>query len=150
MRCVLQRVREAHVEVAGRVVGRIGLGWLALVGSETGDTEADADWMADRIAGLRAFADEAGKMNKAAADVGAAVLVVSQFTLLANLSKGRRPSFELAMAPEPAAGLVERVVQQLRSRGLPVETGEFGAMMDVHLLNDGPVTFVLDSPRKSA
>jgi D-tyrosyl-tRNA(Tyr) deacylase len=145
MRCVLQRVSQAQVEVGGVVVGRIGLGWLALVGAEKGDTEADADWMADKVAGLRAFADDAGKMNKAAADVGGAVLVVSQFTLLANLGKGRRPSFEASLEPGPAATLVEHVGKQLKARGLPVENGVFGADMKVSLLNDGPVTFVLDS-----
>ncbi len=136
------------MEVAGEVVGHVALGWLALVGAEKGDAAGDAEWVADRIAGLRAFADETGKMNRAAADVGAGVLVVSQFTLLANLSKGRRPGFDQSMEPGPAAALVERVVADLRGRGLPVETGRFGADMQVHLLNDGPVTFTLDSRQR--
>lgn len=148
MRCVIQRVKEARVEVGGSVVGQVGLGWLCLLGAEKGDTTEDSDWLADRVGGLRAFSDEQGKMNKAAADVGGAVLVVSQFTLLANLSKGRRPGFDLCMEPGPAAELVERVVNQLRSRGLPVETGRFGADMQVHLVNDGPVTFVVDSRQR--
>ncbi|MEW5854690.1 MAG: D-aminoacyl-tRNA deacylase [Myxococcota bacterium] len=148
MMCVLQRVRSARVEVEGEVVGRIDKGWLALVGAEKGDTEEDADWTADRIAGLRAFQDEAGKMNKAVAEVGGAILVVSQFTLLANLSKGRRPSFERSLEPQPASALCDRVAAELEKRGLPVETGRFGAMMDVHLLNDGPVTFVLNSKQR--
>lgn len=145
MLCVLQRVAHAQVVVDGETVGQIGLGWLALVGAEKGDSEADADWLADRIHGLRAFSDEAGKMNKAAADVGGSVLVVSQFTLMANLSKGRRPSFERSLEPAGAATLVDRVAEQIRQRGLPVQMGRFGADMKVTLLNDGPVTFILNS-----
>lgn len=145
MLCVLQRVSSAQVVVAGEMVGQIGLGWLALVGAEKGDVEADADWLADRIHGLRAFADEHGKMNRAAADVGGAVLVVSQFTLLANLAKGRRPSFERSLEPTPASILCDRVADHIRSKGLEVATGRFGADMKVSLLNDGPVTFVLNS-----
>lgn len=145
MRCVLQRVSEARVEVGGEVVGRIGRGWLALVGAAKGDTGEDADWLADRIAGLRAFADGAGKMNLAAAAAGGAVLVVSQFTLLANLSRGRRPSFDGSLEPGPAAQLCDQVAAQLRALGLEVATGRFGADMQVYLVNDGPVTFTLDS-----
>lgn len=148
MQCVLQRVTGAKVEVDGMVVGAIGRGWLALVGAEKGDVEEDADWIADRIVGLRAFADDAGKMNKAAADVGASVLVVSQFTLLANLTKGRRPSFERSLEPGPASTLCDRVMEQIKLKGVPVASGKFGAMMQVHLVNDGPVTFVLDSKQR--
>lgn len=145
MRCVLQRVREARVEVDAEVVGSVGRGWLALVGVERGDADRDADWLVDRVAGLRAFSDDQGKMNLAAAEVGGGVLVVSQFTLLANLSKGRRPGFDQAEGPDGARALCQRVENGLRSRGLPVEKGVFGADMKVHLVNDGPVTFVLDS-----
>lgn len=145
MKCVLQRVAHARVEVDATVVGRVELGWLALVGAEQGDTTEDAAWLADRIVGLRAFSDEQGKMNRAVADVGGGVLVVSQFTLLANLKKGRRPSFEQAMEPNGARTLCEQVVTLLRDAKLPVETGQFGADMKVHLMNDGPATFWLDS-----
>jgi len=149
MLCVLQRVSQAQVVVDGATLGSIGLGWLALVGAEKGDAESDADWLADRIHGLRAFSDEAGKMNKAAADVGASILVVSQFTLLANLSKGRRPGFDRSLEPALASVLVDRVTAQLRERGLPVQTGRFGADMKVSLLNDGPVTFILNSRERT-
>jgi D-tyrosyl-tRNA(Tyr) deacylase len=145
MLCVLQRVTEAKVVVEGETVGSVGLGWLALVCAEKEDTDGDADWVADRVAGLRAFSDDAGKMNRAAADVGAGVLVVSQFTLAANLGKGRRPSFDLSMEPVGAERLCERITADLRQRGLTVATGRFGAHMVVHLTNDGPVTFILKS-----
>ena len=145
MRAVLQRVTRASVTVDGEVVGRIGPGLLALVGARTGDTPDDAAWLADRIAGLRIFNDEAGKMNLSVRDTGGAVLVVSQFTLYADTSRGRRPSFVDAAAPEVASPLVDSVVDGLRTAGLHVETGVFGAMMDVELLNGGPVTIVLDS-----
>ena len=145
MQCVVQRVTDAKVVVDNEVVGAVGLGWLALVCAEKGDSEGDADWVADRIAGLRAFSDEAGKMNRAAADVGAGVLVVSQFTLAANLSKGRRPSFDLSMEPTAASLLCERVCAELRKHGLSVATGRFGTHMSVQLTNDGPVTFILNS-----
>lgn len=145
MMCVLQRVAHAQVVVGGETVGQVGLGWLALVGAAQGDTTADGAWLVDKVAGLRAFADEAGKMNKALADVGGGVLVVSQFTLLANFAKGRRPSFENALEPTAASTLVDEVVAGLKAKGLPVETGRFGADMKVTLMNDGPVTFILDS-----
>jgi D-aminoacyl-tRNA deacylase len=153
MKAVLQRVSEASVIVEGEVVGQIGTGVLALVGAarNTGpegdapDTEADADWLADRIAGLRIFEDDAGKMNLSVTDAAGAVLVVSQFTLLADAARGRRPSFTGALAPELARVLVDRVADQLRARGLTVATGRFGADMRVSLVNDGPVTILLDS-----
>ncbi len=148
MRAVLQRVLSAHVDVDGVTVGRIARGWLVLLGAEDGDTSADAAWLVDRVGGLRAFSDAAGKMNLALADVQGALLVVSQFTLLANLQKGRRPSFERALAPDAARALYEQAVELFRARGLPVETGRFAADMQVHLVNDGPVTFVLESRQR--
>jgi D-tyrosyl-tRNA(Tyr) deacylase len=145
MRAVLQRVRRASVTVDGSVVGQIGPGWLVLLGVARGDTDADADWTADKIAGLRAFADEAGKMNLAVGEIGGGVLVVSQFTLLGDCRKGRRPSFDAAAEPAEADRLYRRVVERLDALGLPVATGVFRAHMDVELLNDGPVTFLLES-----
>ncbi|HEU4570288.1 MAG TPA: D-aminoacyl-tRNA deacylase [Gemmatimonadales bacterium] len=144
MRVVLQRVSSASVTVAGRVTGRIERGFLLLVGWTHGDAPAANRWMAEKVAGLRLFADAEGKMNLALADVGGAVLVVSQFTLYGDAEKGRRPSFIAAARPEEAIPLYEDFVAQLRATGLRVETGEFGAMMDVALVNDGPVTLLLD------
>ena len=145
MRAVLQRVSEARVVVGGRVVGAIGPGLLVLLGAGADDTDGDAAFLAGKIAELRIFDDEAGKMNRSVEDVGGAVLLVSQFTLYADVRKGRRPSFTGAMAPERAAALVERVAVTLRARGLTVATGEFGAAMDVHLVNRGPVTILVES-----
>jgi len=145
MRAVLQRVREARVEVDGQVVGQIGLGWLVLLGVGHADTEATALALADKVAGLRCFEDAAGKTNLAAADVGAAFLVVSQFTLYADTSRGRRPGFTNAAAPEPAAALVNRFSEALRARGFHVEQGQFGAHMQVSLVNDGPFTLWLEA-----
>jgi D-tyrosyl-tRNA(Tyr) deacylase len=145
MRAVLQRVSRASVEVEGSIVGRVGLGWLTLVGVAKGDTEDDADRLADKVAALRAFPDEAGKMNRSVADAGGGVLVVSQFTLLADCRAGRRPSFTDAAEPAEAERLYLRFADRLRSLGLPVETGVFRADMKVELVNDGPVTFLLDS-----
>lgn len=130
--------------MAGEVVGRIGRGVFALVAVVPGDTPATAAAAADRLAGLRCFDDAAGKMNLDAAAAGGAFLVVSQFTLAADLSRGRRPSFTGAAPPEVAAPLVEALVEDLRGRGFVVETGRFGAAMEVELVNDGPVTFVLE------
>ncbi|HEX6203848.1 MAG TPA: D-aminoacyl-tRNA deacylase [Thermoanaerobaculia bacterium] len=144
MRLVLQRVRRAEVRVGGEVVGRIDRGLLVLVAVVPGDSPATAAAAADRLAGLRCFDDAAGKMNLDAAAAGGAFLVVSQFTLAADLSRGRRPSFTGAAPPEVAAPLVEALVGELRRRGLVVETGRFGAAMEVELVNDGPVTFVLE------
>ncbi|HXH82693.1 MAG TPA: D-aminoacyl-tRNA deacylase [Candidatus Tectomicrobia bacterium] len=145
MRAVLQRVREASVTVRGRTTGAIGPGLLVLLGAGEGDTEADAAWMVRRIAELRIFEDDAGKMNRSVEEVGGAVLVVSQFTLHADTRKGRRPSFTGALHPEAARRLVDAVCEGLRARGLAVATGEFGAVMDVALVNHGPVTLLLDS-----
>ncbi len=144
MKIVLQRVSRASVTVAGEVVGAIGCGFLLLVGFTRDDGDAAVEWMADKVAGLRLFADDEGKMNRALADVGGAVLVVSQFTLYGDVSRGRRPSFVGAAAPDLATPLYERFVAALESRGLTVETGRFGEMMDVELNNDGPVTLILE------
>jgi D-tyrosyl-tRNA(Tyr) deacylase len=144
VRVLLQRVSRAEVRVDGRSTGKIGRGFLLLVGVTHTDTEAHAAWMAEKVAGLRLFGDAEGKMNLALADVGGAVLVVSQFTLYGNAEKGRRPSFIDAARPELAQPLYERFVALLREQKLTVETGEFGAMMDVELVNDGPVTLWLE------
>jgi len=144
MRVLLQRVSRAEVRVEGRTAGAIGAGFLLLVGFTHTDSEGQLVWMADKIGGLRLFADAAGKMNLGLADVGGAVLVVSQFTLYGDAEKGRRPSFIDAARPDVAALLYDKFVLLLRERGLQVETGEFGAMMDVELVNDGPVTLWLD------
>ena len=144
MRVLLQRVSRAEVRVDGRVTGRIARGYLLLVGLTHDDDEARLEWMAEKVTGLRLFGDAEGKMNLALADVGGAVLVVSQFTLYGDAQKGRRPSFIDAARPEVAIPLYERFVALLRERGLGVETGEFGAMMDVELVNDGPVTLWLE------
>ena len=144
MRILLQRVSSASVHVSGRLTGQIGRGYLLLVGFTAGDDEARLEWMADKVHGLRLFADAEGKMNLALEDVGGAVLVVSQFTLYGDAQKGRRPSFVDAARPEVAIPLYERFIALLRARGLHVETGEFGAMMDVALVNDGPVTLWLE------
>ena len=144
MRVLLQRVSRAEVRVGDRVTGRIGVGYLLLVGFSTTDVAESGVWMADKIAGLRLFSDAEGKMNLGLDEVGGAVLVVSQFTLYSDASKGRRPSFIDAARPELAVPLYEGFLRLLRERGLTVETGEFGAMMDVELVNDGPVTLWLE------
>ena len=144
MRVLLQRVSRAEVRVGDRVTGRIGRGYLLLVGLTHADDEARLAWMADKVAGLRLFGDAEGKMNLALDEVGGALLVVSQFTLYGDARKGKRPSFIDAARPELAIPLYERFVALLRERGLTVETGEFGAMMDVELVNDGPVTLWIE------
>jgi D-tyrosyl-tRNA(Tyr) deacylase len=145
MRAVIQRVSRASVTVDGQVVGAIGRGFLVLLGVTHNDGRAEADWLARKIAGLRIFEDDAGKMNLGLADVGGAVLVVSQFTLYGDARKGRRPDFIQAARPEIAEPLVNHFVEAIRSAGLPVETGRFGATMEVALVNDGPVTLWLDT-----
>lgn len=145
MRAVVQRVKEASVSVDGAVVGRIGRGLLVLLGVGQGDSQADVDYVADKTANLRIFEDDAGHMNRSALDVSGAVLVVSQFTLYGDARNGRRPGFSSAAPPEEANRLYEAVVARLRSAGLPVETGTFRTMMDVALVNHGPVTILLDS-----
>ena len=145
MRVVLQRVSRAEVRIDGASVGRIGHGYVALVGLAAADDEATLEWMADKIVHLRLFRDDDGKMNRALDDVGGDLLVVSQFTLYGDARKGRRPSFIGAAAPEVAIPLYERFLELLRARAPgAVESGEFGAMMDVELVNDGPVTLILE------
>ena len=145
MRVVLQRVREASVTIEGRVVGEIGLGQLLLVGFKADDTTDQVEWMADKVTGLRIFQDDAGKMNLTLADVDGSILVVSQFTLYGDVHKGRRPSFIDAAPPETAILLYAHLVELLEARQPGrIATGEFGAMMDVSLTNDGPVTLVID------
>lgn len=144
MRVVLQRVSRARVTVEGRVTGEIGRGLLLLAGFTEGDTDETLRWMADKVVGLRVFTDAEGKMNLSVEETGGALLVVSQFTLYGDARKGRRPSFVDAARPEVAIPLYERFVEMLREAGRPVQTGEFGAMMQVELVNDGPVTLVLE------
>ena len=141
----MQRVSSARVEVDGEVVGSIGRGLLVLVGVGQGDSEKQAHWLADKIAGLRIFEDDAGKMNLSVEEVAGSALVVSQFTLYGDCRKGRRPSFTGAAPPEEADRLYQVFVNRLKERGLPVSTGVFQAMMQVHLVNDGPVTVVVES-----
>jgi len=144
MRAVVQRVSRAAVSVAGEVVGAIGRGVVVLVGVTHGDTAAQAEWLARKIAGLRIFEDDAAKINAGLLDVDGAALVISQFTLYADARKGRRPSFTGAAPPEVAEPLVERFSQVLQDHGVPVETGVFGAHMLVEIHNDGPVTILLE------
>ena len=147
MRTVLQRVSKASVTIDGRVVGEIQAGFCLLVGFTHTDTPEQVVWMAEKVAGLRVFGDAEGKMNLSLAEVaGSAVLVVSQFTLYGDAAKGRRPSFIDAARPELAIPLYQRFCAELRARGIRVETGEFGAMMQVEIQNDGPVTLILDRP----
>lgn len=147
MRAVVQRVSHASVTVEGRVVGEIGPGLLVLLGVSIRDAEADAGYLADKVAGLRIFEDADGKMNRSVLDVGGAVLVVSQFTLFGDVRRGKRPSFDEAARPEHARELWEFFVAQIRQRGLCCETGQFQAKMSVSLVNDGPVTILLDSSK---
>lgn len=145
MRIVLQRVKNASVSVDTEQISEIGPGLLLLVGVAAGDGEKQADWLAEKISGLRIFGDEGGKMNRSVTDAGGAILAVSQFTLLSDTRKGKRPSFTGAAPPEVAEPLFEHFCERLRQAGVsPVRTGSFGAMMDVELLNDGPVTLVLE------
>jgi D-tyrosyl-tRNA(Tyr) deacylase len=148
MRAVVQRVSEARVEVGGEVVGTIGTGLLVLLGVAQGDTSADAAYLAEKTFGLRIFEDGDGKMNLALPEIGGAVLAVSQFTLLGDCRKGRRPGFTDAAPPELADALYNGYVAALRARGLTVATGVFRAEMRVHLVNDGPVTLLLDSRKR--
>ena len=145
VRAILQRVSRAEVRIDGRAVGSIGRGFVVLLGVAKDDTEADAAFIADRTLGMRVFADDAGKMNLALNAVGGALLVVSQFTLLADTESGRRPSFIRAAPPEEGRRLYEHFVSLARQGNVKVETGEFGASMEVDLVNDGPVTIILDS-----
>jgi len=148
MRSVVQRVKRASVTVDGETVGEISAGLLVLLGFRPEDRESDLNWMVDKLVGLRIFEDEEGKMNRSVLDVGGEILVVSQFTLYGDCRSGKRPSFTSAAPPELAKELYERSVEALRSRGVQVETGVFQAQMDVELINDGPVTLLLDSEKK--
>jgi len=145
MRALLQRVSRARVLTGGQVLGQIARGFVVLLGVAQGDTEADAAKLADRILGIRVFADSAGKMNCALAAVGGELLVVSQFTMLADTDSGRRPSFTRAASPDDARRLYEHFLSLVRNHDIKVETGEFGATIEVELVNDGPVTIILDS-----
>ena len=147
MRIVLQRVKAARVEVAGETVGSIGVGLAILLGVTHSDIEQDAVYLADKIIQLRVFPDDAGRMNRSLVEAGGAVLVVSQFTLYGDCRKGRRPSFDQAAPPEQARALYQCFIERLKSSNITVETGVFQAEMEIHLINDGPVTFILDSQR---
>ncbi len=144
MKAVIQRVSSAQVAVHGEVVGQIGQGIMVLLGVEKGDSEAAADWLAEKMVGLRIFEDEAGKMNRALTDIGGAVLAVSQFTLAGNCDKGRRPSFDTAAPADEGKRLYDYFVEALKHQNVPVQTGIFQADMQVALVNDGPVTFILE------
>ncbi len=148
MRAVVQRVSRAEVRIGGRSVGKIAQELVVLLGVASGDSEVDEVHLVDRIVGMRIFADDAGKMNLSIAQVEGAILVVSQFTLLADTNSGRRPSFIKAAAPDDARRLYEHFLSLARARDVKVETGEFGATMEVELVNDGPVTIILDSREK--
>ena len=148
MIAVIQRVHKANVTIDGRTSGRINAGLVILLGVANGDTKADADFLVDKISGLRVFSDDEGKMNISIKDMGGSALVVSQFTLCGDWRKGRRPSFTKAAKPDEGKELYTYFCKVLKAFGVPVETREFGAMMDVALINNGPVTFVLDSKQK--
>lgn len=148
MRAVVQRVSRARVTVSGQVAGEIGLGLLVLVGVGRDDTRADADYLVEKTIGLRIFEDAGGKMNLSVADVGGALLVVSQFTLYGDVRRGKRPSFDAAAPPEQARELYEYFVEKVRAAGLRSETGRFQELMQVELVNEGPVTILLDSAKR--
>ena len=145
MRAVLQRVSQARVEVDGQVVGSIGRGLVVLLGIARTDAPADADYLAEKILGLRIFPDDEGKMNRGLTDIGGSLLVISQFTLYGDTRKGRRPSFDQAAPPQQARGLYEYFLEAVRSRAVPCQAGIFQAMMEVHLINEGPVTIICES-----
>jgi D-aminoacyl-tRNA deacylase len=147
MRAVIQRVSHAKVEVEGRVIGQIERGLLVYLGVGTGDTDKNAEFMADKLVNLRIFPDDAGKMNRSVMDIGGGILLVSQFTLYGDCRKGRRPSFDAAAEPVLAESLYEKVAELIARSEVPVARGSFGAYMQVSSLNDGPVTFLLDSSR---
>jgi D-tyrosyl-tRNA(Tyr) deacylase len=148
VRIVLQRVKSAHVDVAGETVGSIGVGIAILLGVTQSDDQEDAKYLADKVVQLRIFSDEAGRMNRSLLDAGGSLLVVSQFTLYGDCRKGRRPSFDHAAPPEQARALYEYFIQYLRASNIAVQTGVFQAEMELHIVNDGPVTFILDSNRR--
>jgi D-tyrosyl-tRNA(Tyr) deacylase len=146
MRACVQRVSEARVRIDGEIVGGIGRGMLVLLGVAAGDGEREVRWMAEKLVGLRIFPDDEDKMNRSLVDVGGEMLVVSQFTLLGDCRRGKRPGFEAAAPPEEANQLYERFVEEVCGRGVTVATGRFRAMMQVQLVNDGPVTLIVESP----
>jgi D-tyrosyl-tRNA(Tyr) deacylase len=146
MKAVVQRVKESTVSVEGEVISKIGNGLLVFIGVAQGDRQQDADYLADKISNLRIFEDDAGKMNRSLLETGGQMLVVSQFTLLGDCRKGRRPSFVKAAAPETAQRLYTYFTDRVSEKGIPVQSGQFRAMMAVSLINDGPVTLILDSP----
>ena len=148
MKAVIQRVRKASVDIEGRIVGQINRGLVVLLGVAQEDTRTDVEFLVEKLPSIRVFSDQAGKMNNSLSDIGGALLIISQFTLLADTDRGRRPSFEKAAPPEQAKVLYQLLVDQLQARRLQVETGEFGATMIVSLENDGPVTLVLDSRKQ--
>ncbi|WP_027360204.1 D-aminoacyl-tRNA deacylase [Desulforegula conservatrix] len=150
MKAVIQRVKKAMVEVDGEITGKIGPGILVFLGVGDEDSIKEVDWMADKISGLRIFEDETGKMNLSLMDVEGSALVVSQFTLYGDCRKGKRPSFASAAKPEIANALYEDFIKNFRLKGINTETGRFQAMMDVSLVNDGPVTLIIESPEKKA
>ena len=150
MRIVLQRVKSARVDVRGETVGSIGIGLVILLGVTQSDQPEDAEYLADKLIYLRIFSDQAGRMNQSLLEVGGALLVVSQFTLYGDCRKGRRPSFDQAAPPEQARALYECFIQRLKSSTIAVETGVFQAEMEIHLINDGPVTFIVDSKPQPA
>jgi D-tyrosyl-tRNA(Tyr) deacylase len=147
MRAVVQRVSRAQVTVSEKIVGKIGRGLLVLLGVAQIDSDADAKYLADKIVGLRIFEDENGKMNLDTASIGGQILVVSQFTLYGDVRRGKRPSFDAAASPERARQLYEYFVERIRATGIPCETGRFQEMMKVELVNEGPVTILLDSTK---
>ncbi|MBI2487698.1 MAG: D-tyrosyl-tRNA(Tyr) deacylase [Deltaproteobacteria bacterium] len=147
MRAVVQRVKEAKVEIDGEVVGKIGAGLLVLVGVGKDDTEKDVEYVTEKVLGLRIFEDDLGKMNLSIKDVGGEILAVSQFTLYGDCRKGRRPSFDGVAPPDVAERLYGLFVEEIRKRGVKVETGRFRTIMDVHIINSGPVTILLDSKK---
>jgi D-tyrosyl-tRNA(Tyr) deacylase len=147
MKIVLQRVKQASVEVERKIVAKIGKGFCLLIGVEKGDSKEDADYLARKVSEIRIFPDNEGKMNLSLAEVGGEVLAVSQFTLTGSVKKGRRPSFDGAEEPEKAAQLFDYFVRSIEQRGFKVQTGVFQALMEVHLVNDGPVTFFLESEK---
>ena len=145
MKALIQRVTEAHVEIEGKVISKIGKGMLVLLGIEKGDTKTDLEYMVKKVSLLRIFEDQEGKMNCSLHDIGGSVLVVSQFTLAANCRKGNRPSFENAEIPEQAKKLYDKFIQELSKKNIKTEAGTFGAYMNISLINDGPVTILLKS-----
>ena len=148
MKAVIQRVRRASVDIEGRIVGQIDRGLVVLLGVAQEDNRTDVEFMVEKLPAIRVFSDEAGKMNKSLSDIGGALLIISQFTLVADTDRGRRPSFEKAAPPEQAKMLYQLLVDQLKARRLRIETGVFGATMIVSLENEGPVTLVLDSRKR--